>query len=501
MSGFRLTRAESLERLRADVLDVLIVGGGINGAGIARDLSLRAGLAKRPLRIGLADKGHFSAGTSGRNSQLIHGGLRYLENLEFGLVREALRERETLLRIAPHLVEPLPMLIPFHGAFRRAYFGVGLWLYDTLAGRRNIGRRRHVSRQTLAEMEPDMALDGVFSAAVYYDCKVHSARLVLENLFDASSRGAAIVNYCAAVSWRRGAEDVFEVRCEDRDGGAAFDVRARRVVDARGPWDDSGKLRLVRGSHIVVPRLTRDDRAIAHFNADGRILFIIPWGVHGDLSLVGTTDIDHSGSADRVRISAEEVAYLRNAAGALYPHAALEPVAAYSSLRPLIAAGKESAAAASRGHEIAFDAEGVLKIGGGKYTTYRAMSEQAASLLFPDLGGASATGTAPLGGPDPAAEGVLRFHGVHAREALRLPRFPSPLDDGEAAAIEFAVRREMALRLPDLMFVSTYWGHERRWSRESLAPYAEYMGRLLGWTPERTAEETAAVLDMTRLPE
>ncbi|MCP5117749.1 MAG: FAD-dependent oxidoreductase, partial [bacterium] len=181
--------------MRRETCDVLIVGGGINGAGIARDLALRARKAGAKLRIALIEQHHFASGASGNNSQLIHGGLRYLKQLEFGLVREALQERTTLLHIAPHLVEPMPFLIPFHGSARRAYYGIGLWLYSQLAGRRGIGPHQSVSREELERLEPGLAVDGVSSAAIYYDCKVNAARLVLENLFDAIGHGAMAANY------------------------------------------------------------------------------------------------------------------------------------------------------------------------------------------------------------------------------------------------------------------------------------------------------------------
>jgi glycerol-3-phosphate dehydrogenase len=467
--GFLVGREEALARMAAEPLDVLVVGGGINGAGILRDLMLRS---SGRVRAALVDKGHFSGGTSGRNSQLIHGGLRYLENLEFGLVREALAERRTLLRIAPGLVEPLPMIIPFHGLGRRLYYGTGLVFYDLLAGSDNVGRRRHVALDELARLEPGLSRDGLHSAAVFYDCKVNSARLVLANLFEASRNGALVANYASANAWRRDGEG-FRVEIEDRLGGGRMEVRARQLVDARGPWEGGTNLRLVRGSHIVVPKLTRSAHAIAHFNRDGRILFIIPWGSRGDLSLVGTTDIDHQGGPDSVHISADEVRYLRAAAGALFPGADLDPVAAYSSLRPLVSEPGKSASSTSRSHRIWRDSDGVLKITGGKYTTYRAMAEQAVDLLRPELAGACATATTPLAAEPPPP----------GREA------------------EVAVSREMARRLPDLMFVSTYLGHERRWTAEGLEGVARQMGGLLAWSEERIRQEVRLTMSIAGLPE
>lgn len=488
---FQHGRDESIGKIRAG-LDVLIVGGGINGAGILRDLAMR----DPSLRIGLAEARHFSSGTSGKNSQLIHGGLRYLENLEFDLVREALLERETLIRIAPHLVEPLPLIIPYYGLGKRLYYGAGLVLYDFLAGKRNIGRRRQLSVAETAVLEPGLSRDGLTSAAVYYDCQVHSARLVLENLFDASRRGAAIANYLRVLSWAKNPDGGFSVQFEDSLSGARFESAAGKIVDARGPWEGGPNLRLVRGSHIVVPRITHSDHAIAHFNPDGRILFIIPWGTNNALSLIGTTDIDHDGTPDEVRISSAEVDYLRRATRALFPGSAVEPVAAYASLRPLVAASGQSASKTSRSHKIGFGADGVLKISGGKYTTYRVMSLEAVDLLCPELAGRSGTAAEPLGRKTAEAVGLLRFHGQHAAAVLAIEA-PS-LED---RMIAHAVRHEMAMRLADVMFVSTYWGHERTWTAETLRPLAWFMGSLTGWDEARVESEIELVLTIARMPE
>jgi glycerol-3-phosphate dehydrogenase len=502
-------------------VDVLILGGGINGAGIARDLTLRARLAGVPLSVALVEKGHFAGGTSGRNSQLIHGGLRYLKHFDFGLVREALRERSTLLRIAPHLVEPLPMLLPMYGPFASLYYGAGLWLYDWLAGEDNVGRRRYLSREEVARLEPGLRIEGLHSAAIYFDCKVHSARFVLENIFDAARDGALVVNYCEA------SEPVlegglFRVTVKDVLGGGVFSVRARKLVDARGPWASGVRLRLVRGSHLVFPRLNASENAIAHFGADGRILFIIPWGPGNQLSLVGTTDVDHNEHPDRVSISREEVSYLYRAVEPLFPQVRrMEPVAAYSSLRPLVLEEGATATSTSREHRIWEDESGVVRITGGKYTTYRVMSNEAAELVCnavaPRLRGRCATAATPLGGNRPdvylmllerAAElagrygveesevrRIMKDFGVQAEAVLRcLPeRAPEGLARLDCGVAAWAVEHEMVQRLPDLLYVSTYWGHERVWSGESLSALARFVGERLGWDQPRVEEETDSV--------
>ena len=245
----RESRARNLERLKREAFDVLILGGGINGAGIARDLALRG------VKVALVEQRHFASGTSGKNSQLIHGGLRYLKQLRFRLVREALRERATVLNLAPHLVVPQPFLIPIYGWLARLFYGTGLWLYDRLAGRVNFAPHRLLSRDEVAKVEPGLSFEGLTHGAVFHDFRIHSARFVLENLWDAARHGAVIVNYARAARENGG------IRVTHKLSGEAFPVRAGRLVDATGAWAAGKKLRLVRGSHIVIPRVNESENA------------------------------------------------------------------------------------------------------------------------------------------------------------------------------------------------------------------------------------------------
>ena len=520
----RDSREKNIQQLRTGDLDVLILGGGINGAGIARDLALRARKGGRPLRIALVEQHQFASGTSGKNSQLIHGGLRYLKYFEFGLVRQALRERATLLQLAPHLVEPLSFLIPMYGRFEQALYGTGLWLYDILAGSRKVGRRRSFTAAEVARVEPGLSLDGLVSAAMFYDCRVHSARFVLENIFDAGREGVLVVNYARAEAAPPAAVTIID----DLNGGS-FQVRARKIVDTTGPWSTSGSLRLVRGSHIVLPRLNASASAIAYFDDSGRIVFVIPWGSASQLSLVGTTDEEHSSGPDDVRITPGEVEYLCGIVRKLFPGAAgLGPISAYSSLRPLLADSSGSATEASREHRIWNTSDGVLHVAGGKYTTYRAMSQEAcdeiATELAPELAGRCSTAEEPLGGNHQADIARLRDRGeelaagygvtssemfsaihdfgVQATSVLEyLPRVAPPgLTRVQAARIRFAVEHEMARRLPDILFVSSYWGYERRWTCADLDPLAAEMGRLLGWDEHRKSSEIDLALRIMELP-
>ncbi|HYA15966.1 MAG TPA: glycerol-3-phosphate dehydrogenase/oxidase, partial [Bryobacteraceae bacterium] len=360
-------RAANLERLRTEQFDVLIAGGGINGAGIARDLTLR-GVG---LRVALLEKNQFASGTSSRNSQLIHGGLRYLKYLQFDLVHEALREQATLLKIAPGLVSPLEFLLPCYRAFDRWFYRAGLALYQILGAQ----AAHSLSRETVTSLEPHLARHNLRAGLMFSDCLVHSARLVIENIVDAEARGAAVANH---VEWR--GDHAF-----DRLSGRQFAIRARRIVDATGAWSEAGQLRLVRGSHLIFPRIQAGNEAISYFDEQGRIVFLIPWGENHDLTLVGTTDVDHHGSLDDVRISPEETSYLYAIVRRLYPEYRGEHISSYSALRPLIPEAGRSATSTSREHRIRGTADGVLHIAGGKYTTYRAMSEELVDALLPDL--------------------------------------------------------------------------------------------------------------------
>ncbi len=514
------SRRQNLERLRAEELDVLIVGGGINGAGIARDLALRARDAGMPLRVGLVEQRHFASGTSGRNSQLIHGGLRYLKQLEFHLVRESLRERAALLDIAPHLVAPLPFLIPFYSWPARLYYCAGLRLYEFLSGSRKIGRLRYLSSAEVLAAEPGLAPAGLAGGAIYYDCRVNAARGVLENVFDAARAGAVIANYARAERITATGATVV-----DALSGQSFPVRARKVVDATGPWETGSRIRLVRGSHLILPRLNAGDHAIAFFEDAGRIVFVIPWS-GGALSLVGTTDVDHEGSPDDVSISPDEVGYLLAIVRRLYPGAGdLRPIAAYSALRALVRDHAASPTETSREHRIWNAEDGVLHVAGGKYTTYRLMSEEAAERVVreiaPPLAGRSATAQTPLGGntrarlaelgaslPELAARHCLeeaRLRPLASDYGVQLPHLLACLPAGEAeldrlrrAQIAYAVRHEMAHRLADFLFVSTYWGFEQPWTAENLLPVSREMAWHLGWNDSAIQAEIELALRVRR---
>lgn len=482
------TRHSAIERLRTETFDALILGGGINGAGTARDLALRGRASNGQFSVGLVEQNHFSSGTSGKNSHLIHGGLRYLKQFDFRLVREALRERAVLLKIAPHLVEPQPFLMPIGGFAKSLYYDFGLTIYDFFDGSGAVPWHKRLSLGQVRELEPGLAAPGMTGAMEFHDAQVRSARLVLENIFEAVRNEAACANYVRAEGHARDENYLWRVQLRDSISGETFEARARALIDSTGPWAQDPAPRLVRGSHIVMPRLGASKHAIAHFEDDGRIIFFIPWGERGERTLIGTTDVDHDGSADDVHISDDEMRYLRTIAARIFPASAkMEPVAAFSSLRPLLVS-HATATKATREHQIYRDPQGVIRITGGKYTTYRAMSEEAADLVTrevaPGLASVHLTAKTPLNGNTPEAIQALlkgtralsKQYNVAESEILMLIRQYGVLtaavldcvEPGEfigrasidTARLVFAVRHEMAIEPRDFMEVSTSLGLE-----------------------------------------
>ena len=457
-------RAEQIQLLRAQALDVLVLGGGINGAGVIRDLALRSRQTATPLRVGLLEQNHFASGTSGKNSQLIHGGLRYLKYLQFHLVRESLQERSVLLRIAPQYVKPLAFLLPMYGMKSRLIYETGLRLYDWLAGADTIAHHKMLRKQEVAQIEPELTPDGLSAAAIFYDCGVVSARFVVENILDAMANGALAANYVKAEAWEWQADGFWRVHCTDSLAGEEFEIRARKLVDARGAWSDGDSLRLVRGSHVVIPRVSASDHAIAHFEPNGRIIFLIPWGSRSQLTLVGTTDEEHRAGPEHVHITQQELDYLLGIVGKLFPaQADVKPISAFSSLRPLIRERKGSPTSATREHRIWNSEDGILHMAGGKYTTYRLMSEEAGDLvcneIAPQLGALHLTAEHPFAWSDREIGDALEQH------------------------------------LWDYLYVSTYLGYERRWNVASLMPLAEALGQKRGWEKDRVHQEVDAIIE------
>lgn len=393
--------------------DVVVVGGGINGAGIARDA------AGRGLSVLLVEQHDLAAHTSSASSKLIHGGLRYLEHYEFRLVRKALQEREVLLAAAPHLIRPLRLVLPHDAGQRPAWLiRLGLFLYDHLAPR---GRLQASGGVDLCRHPAGAGLKPAFRRGfVYSDAWTHDARLVVLNAVAARERGAQIATRTALVGARRAADAwSLDLRTED---GAMRSVQARLVVNAAGPWagallagalgvSGGHRLRLVKGSHIVVPRLFAHDFGYLFQHPDGRVVFALPF--EGRFTLIGTTDVDYEGDPAQAVISGAEIDYLCDTVNRYLarPISPAQVVWHFAGVRPLLDDTAHDAARVTRDYRLALDEAGapVLSVFGGKLTTYRKLAEQAVDRIAPLLGGGAAwtAGAALPGGDiadgDPAA--------------------------------------------------------------------------------------------------
>jgi len=414
--------------------DLAVIGGGINGAGIARDA------AGRGWRVFLCEQDDLAQATSSSSTKLVHGGLRYLEYYEFRLVREALLEREVLWKIAPHIIWPLRFVLPHHSGLRPAWLlRLGLFLYDHLGGRKLLPPTRTLRLSRDVAGEPIQDRFGL--AFEYSDCWVEDSRLVVLNAMDAVEKGAVVSTRTACVSASRNPEG-WTLSLEDRAGGAPRRVQAKALINAAGPWVDrvlSGvlrtnlpaRVRLVQGSHIVVRKLYDHDRCYIFQNADKRIFFAIPY--ERDFTLIGTTDHDWQGEPGAVTASPEEIEYLCRAANDYLktPITANDVVWTYSGVRPLYDDGASAAQAATRDYVLKLDApEGqpaVLSIFGGKITTYRKLAEAALEMIAPHLPQPTGrkpgwTGGAALPGGDFPVDGVDALASRLQAEVRDLPR-------------------------------------------------------------------------------
>jgi glycerol-3-phosphate dehydrogenase len=414
----------------SDACDLLVIGGGINGVGIARDA------AGRGLKVVLCERGDLAGGTSSASSKLIHGGLRYLEQYEFRLVREALAEREVLLGIAPHIARPMRFVLPHNAGLRPAWMiRIGLFLYDHLARRSKLPGSEGLKLRSRPEGTPlKPALEKGFA---YSDCWVDDARLVVLNAMDAAARGAEILTRTACTAARR-AGNLWHATLVGEDG-VQREITARALVNAAGPWvsevqrqvlgtNSEEHLRLVQGSHIVVPRLYEGEHAYILQNPDERIVFVIPY--EGEFTLIGTTDIPYGGDPAKVEISQDEIAYLCASVDRYFerPVTPADVVWSYSGVRPLYDDSAKNPSAVTR--DYVFDITGggdgtppLLSIFGGKLTTYRKLAEHALEKLGPFIGvpQRSWTGTAPLPGGDFADGDIAAFTAALAAKHPWLP--------------------------------------------------------------------------------
>jgi glycerol-3-phosphate dehydrogenase len=482
------TRTANLARMAQDRFDVLVIGGGITGAGIALDA------AARGFSVALAEKDDFASGTSGRSSRLVHGGLRYLEHREFGLVRESLRERGLLFRLAPHLIRPVPMYMLAGDRRSRALYGLGLTGYDLLAAGRNIAVHRSVTAEQVRQAIP--GLGGPRSGGYrYFECRTDDARLTIEVARAAQAFGALLANHVRAEALLGGARVVGAVAA-DQMTGQRFEIRARVTVNAAGVWADrvrnlpaagaagAGRLRPSKGVHLVfAPGAIRTKAALAVPAAagDGRFVFLVPWE---DRVYAGTTDTPYSGDLDRPAVEDTDRDYILATVARDFPDVTeRDVVASWAGLRPLLSQDEASVDAPtydlSRRHVLFEDPPGLFTITGGKLTTYRAMAEDLVDRISATLGprGRCSTRSIPLGLHGPAGAALrlatgeaarlglppgtgarlVQHYGDDWREAVRLigqdPSLGEPAVDGLPVLnveLDLARTREMAITADDV---------------------------------------------------
>ena len=508
-------------RLQVEAFDVAIIGGGITGAGVARDAAMRG------LRVALVEAGDFAGGTSSRSSRLIHGGVRYLEHGHLHLVFESSRERRVLLRIAPHLVRPLAFTWPVYRGARvgRLKLAAGLGLYDALSMFRNVRRHERLSKRDVLEREPTLRADELVGGARYYDASTDDARLTLANIVAAVESGAAILNHARVTGFEMVGGRVRGVRAHDSVGGDEFTIRAETIVNATGPWSDEiraleSRIERVsvsgsRGAHIAVPRTRVGNRqAVTMIHPhDGRVMFTLP---AGDQTIIGTTETPTAPNESESRASQADVAYLIAAANAYFPAAKLEPsdvIAAWSGIRPLARQrAPDDVGSASREHTIVRGPKGVVHVTGGKLTTYREMASQVVDLFAGPEAGADRTAQVALpGGERPVEEllaearesiddDLVRHHlvlsyGSRWRDVWSLgnerPELRERLSPGHAvigAQMMYGVEQEMAMTLGDLLIRRTHLAFELPDQARSIAPkVAAIVSPLSGWTPSDQA--------------
>lgn len=524
-----MDRHTTLERLASTRFDLLVIGGGITGAGVARDAALRG------LRVALVERLDFASGTSSRSSRLIHGGVRYLEYGQFGLVRESSRERQLLLRLAPHLVRPLAFTWPAYRGDRlsRWKIGAGLWLYDALARFGNVGRHSRLGARGVLAAEPALAHDGLLGGARYWDAATNDVRLTLATVLGAIEADAMVINHCEVRELLHGGGRVSGAVVVDTLTGDERTVRADVVVNATGPWtdeilalDDGASHAAVRGTkgvHLLVPRERVGNlEAITMLSPrDGRVMFVLPAGA---FTLVGTTDTRTAMGPGTVRATTADVDYLLGSVNARFPAAALQPedvVSAWAGLRPLVAAGQGSGAGAegraSREHAITWSANQLLTVTGGKLTTYRAMAEEVVDVAVRRLhrrAAPSASGRRPLPGGElhdlateiqraatatgstAVAEHLVHSHGDRWRRVWALAEADRSLAERLdpalpylAAEVVYAATRELACTPADVLIRRFPLAFETRDHGRSVAPsVAALLAPLVGQPADRLLE-------------
>jgi glycerol-3-phosphate dehydrogenase len=536
-------RSADLETLGREIFDVVVIGGGVTGCGIALDA------ATRGLSVALVEQRDFAAGTSSRSSKLIHGGLRYLEQLNFSLVQEALRERTLLLRdLAPHLVRPVSFLYPLrHAGWERLYVGAGVTLYDTIGGARALPRHRHLSRTAAMRMAPALRRDSMVGAIRYWDAQVDDARHTMELARTAASYGATVTTSTRVTGLLREGERVVGVEVRDQESGEQIAVRGRQVINATGVWADRiqemagrGRIRVraSKGIHLVVPRDRIHSDSGLVLRTERSVLFVVPWGRHW---LLGTTDTDWELDLSHPAASATDIQYVLDRVNTVLKtpltHEDVEGV--YAGLRPLLHGESEATSKLSREHAVGQTVAGLITVAGGKYTTYRVMARDAvdaAARSLPQRVPPSVTERIPLLGAHgyhamwnrryrlaqesglhvTRIEHLLGRYGSLTTEVLALLAGRPELGERIAGAdtylkveATYAARYEGALHLDDFLTRRTRISIETfDRGREAAQDVAQLMAEELGWDDEDVARELKhyearidAELESQRMPD
>jgi glycerol-3-phosphate dehydrogenase len=524
-----------LNRLQNEQFDLIIVGGGIIGSGIARDAALRG------LSTLLVEKEDFGCGTTSRSSRLIHGGLRYLRNFQFKLVRYDLKEREILLKIAPHLVHRIRFLIPLPRGeiFYRLTLPLGLWLYDLLAIGQKAPRWQRLSAAATLNEEPALRqIKELTGSYIYSDCEAGLVeRLCLENLIDADRLGACVVNHAAALSLVKAGGTAAGVRVQDVLSGQIYEAKAKIVVNATGHWADRlweqfetesrQTLRKTRGIHLVTKRLT-NEALVLFAKSDGRLFFVIPWG---DYSLIGTTDRDYQGYLDKVYASGAEVDYLVKETARYFPDFEESQILfTVAGLRPLVNKENISASATSRAHQIVDHARtgtpGLITVLGGKITAHRGIAQETVDLVCRKMGitadcfthkmalpGAPAVSAADVKAAaleyklaETTVGHVVSIYGSQFRKILEIARTERRLAEPICAGypdiqvqIKWSVENESALTISDFMLRRSQMAYAADRGIRAVEAVARAMAGYLGWNEAERKQQIEAYVAETRL--
>ena len=522
-------RAKNWERLASHKFDVLVIGGGVTGSGAALDA------ATRGLSVALVEARDFASGTSSRSSKLFHGGLRYLEQMNFGLVREALRERELMLtRIAPHLVKPVSFLYPLtHRFWERPYVTAGMTLYDTMGGAKSVPRHRHFTRTGALRVAPALKRSAFTGALMYYDAQADDARHTLTVARTAASYGATVLNSAEVVELHHAGERIVGAKVRDVETDEVVDVNASVIVNATGVWTDDiqtlaggrGRfhVRASKGVHIVVPRDRINSETGMILRTEKSVLFVIPWGTHW---IVGTTDTDWELHKAHPAASKADIDYILDHVNAVLstPLAHGDIQGVYAGLRPLLAGESESTSSLSREHAVARPQPGLISIAGGKYTTYRVMAADAIDAAAEDVSGSvppSVTDRIPLIGaegyhalvnqvdrlshrfglPKWRVQHLLDRYGSMAMELFDLAAdrdadLLEPLEGAEEylrVEVLYAAANEAALHLDDVLARRTRISIETPdRGTASAQAVADIVAPVLGWDKQRADNEVAA---------